>query len=201
MAAIGLSLTGGKVRCDTAPKATLGKALAPRLRARPPGAPIVILIHGDKFSPTQAAPNRETFSLVPATPCFRNTSRPAGLGGRANGVSDAPCLEFAWPAHDADRGGPVAHRFACVIATIDRLAPGRPADLIARSLGARVALQATRPLNRGGLDLILLLGGADAAICASPATCRWTAPNLPLPRLRWSPPDAGCGAVRPAARA
>jgi len=175
MAVIGLSLTGGEVRCDTDPKATLGKALAPRLRALPPGAPIVILIHGYKFSPLHADPNREIFSLTPATPCFRNTSWPAGLGFRANGVSDGLCLGFAWPAHDADHGGPVARRFARVydaaaeagaalgrvITTIDRLAPGRPVDLIAHSLGARVALQAARTLRRGRLGQIVLLGGAE----------------------------------------
>ncbi|MHA3978889.1 thioesterase domain-containing protein [Halovulum sp. GXIMD14794] len=177
MAVIGLSLAEGVVRCDAAPESDLQAALAPRLRALPRNAPIVILIHGYKFSPNRvdADPNREIFSLSPANPCFRNTSWPAGLGFREGGVSDGLCLGFGWPAHDTDHSGPPLRRFARVyeaaaragaalagvIETIHDLAPDRPVDLLGHSLGARVALQAARHLRRGTLGQIILMGGAE----------------------------------------
>ena len=163
--------------CPEAPGLPVEAALAPLLDRLPRSAPLVILIHGYRYSPARAAddPNRLMFALHPARPGRKFVSWPARLGFRARGLADGLCLGFAWPAAPVDQGGPWAGRFARAYAaagragtalarlleTIDRLSPGRAVDLIGHSLGARVALSAAAGMEGGRLGQVILLGGAE----------------------------------------
>lgn len=177
MAVIGLSYVNGVVRCNGAPGERLKAALRSPLRRVPSSAPIVILVHGYKFSPLQAHtdPNRLVFAMEPKRLSRKIASWPSGLGFDGKGYQDGLCLGFAWPASGREQPGPVWSRFARVydaaaeagtalarvIEAIDAIAPGRPVDLVAHSLGARVALRAVAETRKGRIGQIVLMGGAE----------------------------------------
>ena len=146
---------------------------------RAPGdGPSVVLIHGYKYDP--ADPRRSPHGLLygPADPLCRLSRRvrswPAGLGVTPGGP-DGLCLGYGWTARrswlrtlltegrngfaaaydEAGRAG------AGLVAALDALAAARsaPVDVLAHSLGARVALSALRAAAEAGqADLITRLG-------------------------------------------
>ena len=102
---------------------------------------------------------------------------------------------FAWPAYAAhvpsllrrgrtgfavvyDRAGRYGTRLAALVALIQRLAPGRPVDLIAHSLGARVALAALPHLEEAP-GRVILLGAAEFDARAREALDALISPSPP----------------------
>ena len=176
MAVHALSLTRGTIHAPSAPDLPFEMALADWVRRTPIGAPITILVHGYKFSPNQ--PKRDPHGLIfaPQTRHHRPkfTSWPEGLG-----FTDEPrsglCIGFGWPAADSDHPGPRLSAFervyagaaaagralARVIAAIADLAPDRPVDLFAHSLGARVALQALARAPEQSVGQVVLMAAAE----------------------------------------
>jgi hypothetical protein len=157
----------------------VGTALEPRLPRLRPGAPVVVLVHGYKFSPDLPAsdPHRSLFAFRPAATCRKVRSWPQGLGFAEDAGETGLCVGFAWPAsaphlasllatgrtgfaHVYERAGRYGERLAQLVALLQRLAPGRPVDLLAHSLGARVALAALPHLATPPGRMILL-GAAE----------------------------------------
>jgi hypothetical protein len=129
----------------------LGAALAGVRRA---DAPVVVLVHGYRWHPDAPGgdPHRSLFALAPEPGDRRIRSWPEGLGFDDTGASGL-CIGFGWPASAPhlrslvatgrngfarvyDTAGAVGARLAEVIRLVQRLAPGRPVDVFAHSLGA-----------------------------------------------------------------
>lgn len=179
-------------------------ALAREARARagdsPAGRPTVVLVHGYKYDPSQPQRNPHALLYSADAPAARVARRgrvlswPQGLGIGAEGA-DGLCLGYGWSAWASWTGRLLAegrNGFAAVydeagragaslVPALAALAEARPApvDLLAHSLGARVALSALRAAAKAGRgDLIARLGrwillgpaefsgAADAALAA-----------------------------------
>lgn len=151
----------------------LRTALAGHLRSLPDGAPVVVMVHGYKYSPfdPQADPHAQIFALRPPAGCWKSRSWPRGLGFDGSGPAEGLCIGFGWHATaprlarglmevDA-RLGHAAMGLERLLATIGELAPGRQVDLMAHSLGARVTLSALAGCRAPLRGRAILMGAAD----------------------------------------
>jgi hypothetical protein len=172
-------ITAADAGLQAAAGGDVAAGLERHLRSVSEGAPVVILVHGYKFHPglPEADPHRSLFAFRPAPDDWRVRSWPAGLGIADDSGETGLAIGFAWPAgasHLAsllacgrtgfalvyDRAAAFGARLAEVVALVQRLAPGRPIDLLAHSLGARVALAALPHLDRAP-ERMILLGAAE----------------------------------------
>ncbi len=151
-----------------------------RLISRTPeNAPIVILVHGYRYDPGRrtADPQRHIYAFRDVQSCRKIRSWPLGLGFSRHGFETGLCIGFGWPARlphvetllrrgrtgfsqvyaDAARHGAGLAR---LIDMIHRVAPQRRVEILAHSLGARVALSAL-PLVARAPGRIILLGAAE----------------------------------------
>jgi hypothetical protein len=150
-----------------------------RLAGVAAGVPVVVMVHGYKFDPAHPAtdPHRSLYAFAPPGDCPRIRSWPAGLGFADDAGETGLAVGFGWPACAAhvptllrerrtgfaavyDRAGAFGVRLAELVALVQRLAPGRPVDLVAHSLGARVALAAL-PHLAAAPGRVILLGAAE----------------------------------------
>ncbi|HEU0221288.1 MAG TPA: alpha/beta hydrolase [Paracoccaceae bacterium] len=199
MAILSVTVRGGTV-APAGSGGTVDAALAASLKSLPEAAPIVILIHGYRFDPADPAhdPHRLIFAPAPARASWKLPSWPGGLGFAGGAAAQGLCIGFGWPARAGHmrtllasgrtgfaevyhRAGALGGALAGLIEAIAERAPGRPIDILAHSLGARVAVAAMPHLSsRGGraLGRMILLGGAEfagraeAAFTAAPDTAQ-----------------------------
>jgi hypothetical protein len=179
-----------------APGEPLPERLAALLAAMQPGTAIVVLVHGYRFDPAVPArdPHRALYAVRPEPASRRVRSWPIGLGfgrDRPSGL----CVGFAWPAfrphlpellghgrtgfaHVYQRAGDYGRRLAELIALMQAEAPGRPVDILAHSLGARVALAALPHLAVAPARMILL-GAAEYHTQALDALANHRGPRPP----------------------
>lgn len=142
-------------------------------RALEGGGPVILMLHGYKFTPghSRACPHEHILSLTPRPDCRHGLSWPDALGaGRGSGLAVA----FGWPARGRiwsvyKRAAQVGHDLARLIRMIRQQAPHRPVHILAHSLGARVALSALPHLARGDLGRMILLSGAEYGAAAAAA--------------------------------
>lgn len=104
-------------------------------------------------------------------------SWPAGLGFADDAGETGLAIGFGWPACEPhlpnllrhgrtgfarvyDRAGDIGRWLAMLIAAVQQIAPGRPVDILAHSLGARVALSALPHLAQAP-GRVILLGAAE----------------------------------------
>ena len=154
------------IRADFGPQGLMidKHRLARKLAALPPGAPIVVMIHGWRYAPGLAhdCPHGTILSLDPPPEHRRVVSWPRhlGLDGRAGlGIAlgwSAKC--DPWRAHlRAGWTGPALAEIAQFV--FDQT--GRGVQVIAHSMGARVALAALPLLPPGAINRLILLAAAE----------------------------------------
>jgi len=134
------------------------------LAALPSDAPLLVMIHGYRFSPRVPgqSPHEHILSFTPDPRCWKARSWPRHLGATPDGPDLA--IAFGWEARgslwsayaEAARAGTA---LTGLLERIAERAPGRPVGLVAHSLGARVALGALASL-RGPLTLRAVLMAA-----------------------------------------
>jgi len=178
MAYFGLTASSAGLR-PAQPSEDLVSGLGRRLARLPRAAPVTILIHGYKFDPgsPERNPHTSLFSFAPQAPCWKIRSWPTGLGYADDRGETGLAIGFGWPAaagHVAslmstgrtgfatvyDRAGDYGIALAEVLSLIRRLDPGRTVDVLAHSLGARVALSALRHGDAAPARMVLL-GAAE----------------------------------------
>jgi pimeloyl-ACP methyl ester carboxylesterase len=154
------------VTCESTTPGFDGAALERSLAALPPRAPVAVLIHGFRYAPGDAihCPHGHILSLTPRRDMPRAISWPRHL--RLAGPQDGLALAFGWQARGTiwqvqARTAGAAEALATLVATIRRLDPDRRVDLVAHSLGARVAMAALALTEACSVGRILLLAPAD----------------------------------------
>ncbi len=145
----------------------LDDALTAQLAALPPSAPVVVLVHGYKFSPVRPehSPHTHILSLSPRQTCWKALSWPRHLGFGRGALSEGLCIAFGWEARgtiwqawaQAEEAG---RALAGLVARIRARRPD-PVDLMGHSLGARVALTALAALPAGSVGRVLQLAAAE----------------------------------------
>lgn len=144
--------------------------LAEVLSDLPPTAPVIVLIHGYKFSPSgPTSPHEHILSLSPTAQCRKAISWPRHLGFGKSDPKEGLCIALGWEARGtiwaARRAAIDAGRaLADLIETIDR-----PVHIVAHSLGARVALAALSAVRPGGIGRMVLLAAAEMQDAAQAA--------------------------------
>jgi len=140
--------------------------LAPALHNLPRGASVTVMIHGFRFSPwdEQNTPHSHILSLAPRRDCWKAVSWPRHLhlGDAGAGLG----IGFGWHAKGsltrvAARAFGVGRTLADMLSSIKQLRPDLHVNIMAHSLGARVALAALNDLPRGHVDRLILLSGAE----------------------------------------
>ncbi len=167
------------IRADATPRGLVldRDRLARKLDALPPGAPVVAMIHGWRYGPGLArdCPHGSILSLDPAPGDRRAVSWPRHLG--LDGTAGLG-IALGWNARcDPWRAHRRAARTGAALAEIARSVhhlSGRPLQVIAHSMGARVALAAVPLLHPGQMSRLILLAAAETrgralAALASPA--------------------------------
>ncbi len=145
MAVIQAAAKRGSVYNPLWPRRRMRNVLEPVLETLPKGAPIVVYIHG----------HREW----PHPDLLAQAEHQSGLA-----------VTFCWPGIDRrmtsvnqlyERAGQVAPALAYLLDIFGEIAPRRPVDLMAHSLGARVGLQALQHLKHGNLSRFVCLAGVE----------------------------------------
>ncbi len=145
---------------------TAPKALRQAIEALPHGARVTIMVHGYRFCPFSETgnPHRHILSLSPDQTCWKAISWPRHLHlNRPNGGLG---LAFGWPAKGrlaevAARGFEAGDALADAIQIMRQTRPDLILQIIAHSLGARVALAALERLGPHDIHQIILLSGAE----------------------------------------
>jgi pimeloyl-ACP methyl ester carboxylesterase len=130
--------------------------------------PVIIMIHGYKFSPGHArhCPHRHILSLDPEHGPYCPPSWPHHLGFGTGRADEGIAVAFAWCArgalHSARRTAlDAGHALADVISYLHDRLPQRPIHIIAHSMGTEVAFEALHHLPTGAVQRIISLTGAS----------------------------------------
>jgi len=142
------------------PTARLAAALAGLV----PGAPVVVMIHGFRFSPMVEghSPHLHILAERPRPGCWKAVSWPRHLGLTGDrGLA----IGYGWPARGSiwaalRRAEAAAADLGRLITRLKALEPDRPLHLVGHSLGARVGLLALRDLPPGAVQRAILISAA-----------------------------------------
>jgi hypothetical protein len=194
---------------DEADAAQLRAAAAQAAAGLRADAPTVAMIHGFRYDPTApcADPHGSIYRDGPTPPALANGGRaaswPHALGYTGAGAADALCVGFGWRARAAHLGGYLREGRSGFAAVCDRAAQAgrtlaraavalaevrdRPVDVLAHSLGARVALAALRAAAEEGMGApfgrVILMGPAAFAAEARAALAACDRAGAPAPEV------------------
>ena len=156
-----------------------GRFLA-QLAALPQNAPIIIMLHGYRYTPRDEgrSPHSHILASSDQARLTRRLSWPRRMGFGQGRTDEGLCICFGWEATGSlwrayDEAARAGLALADLIALIRATRQG-PVHVMAHSLGARVALAALPHLPERAVDRMIVLaaaefcGPADAAL-ASPA--------------------------------
>jgi len=142
-------------------------ALAHALARLPPGGPVIVMVHGFKYTPRSAthSPHRGLFSLKTKSARARFMSWPRPMGFGHGNIGEGLCIAFGWHGRGTiwqayREAGEVAKQLALLLSLI-RIRSSAPLHVLAHSLGARVALGAIQMLPDRGVDRMILMQGAE----------------------------------------
>ncbi|RYH11540.1 alpha/beta hydrolase [Tropicimonas sp. IMCC6043] len=151
----------------TAPEQVQGELHAALTRTSP-GAPVVVMIHGYKFSPAfePHSPHSHILSLSPARDDWKALSWPRALGLGSDAKDEPLCIAFGWEArgslwHAYERAAKAGRALAALIVLVRRLRPEISVDVLAHSLGCRVALSALPHLPARSMGRAVLMAPAE----------------------------------------
>lgn len=158
---------------------TLHNSAAPLLpalrRALGQDGPVIVMIHGYKYAPGHArsCPHRLLLSARHPSRGARRCSLPRGLGF-GGGPDEGLGIGFGWPARGSiwqawSEAGRAGAALAGLLDQIAALAPGRKVQIIAHSLGVRVALAGLRQARRAKVGRVVMLAGAEYTASAREA--------------------------------
>lgn len=145
---------------------TLGKSLDQHIAALPAKAPIIVLVHGYKFSPFDQCrdPHENILSMAPRSR-LGVVSWPRHLGFGRGRADEGLCIGFGWKARgtfwQAYREAELAG--AALAEVIARVAErtDRKVHLVAHSLGARVALAGIAASPADAVGRCILMAAAE----------------------------------------
>jgi len=157
------------------PDTVLNSVLDAALAQLPPGAPVVVMIHGFKFAPgvDGNCPHRHILSLTPDVGGVKAVSWPRHLGfGRDHGP-EGLCIAFGWNARGTiwqawRQAAQAGVALADLLGRIQARRAG-PVDMLAHSLGARVALAAMGALPAHSIGRAVLMMAAEYQSTAAQA--------------------------------
>lgn len=182
----------GLADCDTGFDRRLTRAAA----AGAETDPIVLLIHGFRYSPLRG-PSNPHHSLYAAAPGNRKRPRrqlswPAALGFRDQPADPGLCLPIGWDARGTFaeafvQAEAVGRHLAQLIVRLHARYPSRPIKLMGHSLGGRVALAALGALPAPMVRQLILLAPADFDSHAEAVLTRPAAQSAEI--LQISPPE------------
>lgn len=146
---------------------SLDKGLRKVLSRVSPNATIIVMIHGYKYTPHVAArcPHHSIFAPALTTKPRRCLSWPRAMGFSGNAADEGVCIAFGWNAagsiwQAARSAEKAATALGQVMSDVADHA-GRPAQVLAHSLGARVALGGLGVAPAGSVGRMVLLHAAE----------------------------------------
>lgn len=123
--------------------------------------PVVIMVHGYKYAPSDPAhcPHEKIFSDC-------DQGWPKSLGYSKDARDKGLCIAFGWYArgplwHAHRRAAQLGTELAALISQLRQIAPNRPVNVIAHSLGSEIALSALMHLRANSINRMVLLTGAS----------------------------------------
>jgi hypothetical protein len=145
----------------------LHTGLAQAIADLPQGAPVLVLIHGYRFSPDtkRSNPHHHILAMNPDARFRKAVSWPRHMGFGRGAADEGLCIAFGWPAsgsiwkawdHAADAGAVLAN----LVQRLHAMRRG-PVDILCHSLGARVALSAMNALPSHSIGRVVLLAAAE----------------------------------------
>lgn len=147
----------------------------------PAAAPIIVMVHGYRFSPSDPMHDPFTHIMAPVRvhPGKRALPWPRHLGFGRGDPLEGLGVAFGWEArgsfwHARREAWRAGEALADLVERLRTALPGRPIHVVAHSLGARVTLRAMRLLPEGALGRVVLMSPAEhretaRAAMASPA--------------------------------
>lgn len=152
-------------RRNAVPRMADMPVLVRALDALPKKRPVIVMLHGYKFSPSSHAHSPHTHILSVSPSRGRgNLSWPRHLGFGKGQADEGLCIALGWEAR-----GTIWHAYQSATASGVALATlvgelasytGRPVDFFAHSLGAHLALNAISDLPARSVGRVILLSGA-----------------------------------------
>ncbi|MEM9900355.1 MAG: alpha/beta hydrolase [Pseudomonadota bacterium] len=159
-----VNIAGGALQARGCVTSTLRRAMA----CLADGAPVIVLVHGYKYSPfaEENNPHDLIFALDPKRH-WKAVSWPRRLGfGGSGHDEDALCIALGWEARGSlwqayGQAADAGKALADLVELIGRLRPNTQVQVMAHSLGGRVALSALPHLPEGGINRMVLLAAAE----------------------------------------